>query len=109
MLTAAPWLATHIARGADGFRSDGIGMLVFSAWVSLAPHEKSDQYGIWIGRESGLFEIVRYTVREAGPQAMGTIIFSDAGYERPTAVGCSSCPCPRRSANVCRCPGAASA
>lgn len=51
--------------------------LVLVTWNRLAPQLGVDQYLLWIGRESGLIEKCRYTLRDAYDWAAGTIHFDD--------------------------------
>ncbi len=37
---------------------------VFVTWGAAEPHLEDDQYLLWIDKETGLVEMVRYTVRE---------------------------------------------
>lgn len=51
--------------------------LVLVTWGRLAPQLDVDQYLLWVGRESGLIEKCRYTLRDAYDWAAGTIHFDD--------------------------------
>lgn len=45
--------------------------LLFATWGAPEPGPEHDQYVLWIGRDSGLVEMVRYTVRDLAPMASG--------------------------------------
>lgn len=49
--------------GEDEFR-DKTFDLVFCSWGSEEPHVEADQYLVWICKETGLVEVVQYTIRE---------------------------------------------
>jgi len=38
---------------------------VLVTWASPEPHGEHDQYDVWINRETGLIDVVQYTVRDA--------------------------------------------
>lgn len=44
---------------------------VFVTWGAAEPHIEDDQYLLWIDKETGLVEMVRYTVREFLPMTKG--------------------------------------
>lgn len=51
--------------------------LVFCSWGSATPSKEYDQYIIWIGRESGMIEIISYTIREQMNWLVGHNFWSD--------------------------------
>lgn len=70
--------ATHVAyAGETGYRGRRYDV-VFATWGAFTPNSKYDQYQVWISRDSGLMEIVHYTIREGAPSfAAGTMFYED--------------------------------
>jgi len=60
-LLSAP-IVLHAGEGLYGGTSHE---RVFVTWGSPEAHREHDQYELWIDAESGLIDVVRYTVREA--------------------------------------------
>ncbi len=50
---------------------------VFATWQKAEPHSDNDQYIVWINKESGLIDLVEYTVREKFDFVRGTIYMDD--------------------------------
>ncbi|MDX1406712.1 MAG: hypothetical protein R3330_01230 [Saprospiraceae bacterium] len=63
---------------------------IIASWRTLEPQKEIDQYLIWISRESGLIEMIQYSVRDYFKWYRGTAIFEDfenhAGVLIPTSV-----------------------
>ncbi|MEO0472119.1 MAG: hypothetical protein AAF206_21010 [Bacteroidota bacterium] len=54
---------------------------VFVSWNTFEPQDDIDQYLIWISKESGLMEILQYTVREGAGFYTGTAFQEDFSAE----------------------------
>lgn len=83
-------LEADVVRDAGRTELFGAGyQRVFVTWHRADAHEEHDQYVLWIGEESGLIEMVRYTVRDGvglappgqeglyGAVGRGTMHYSD--------------------------------
>jgi steroid delta-isomerase-like uncharacterized protein len=77
--------AEHVADAGTGSAGGRTYRLVYATWGSFEPNLEHDQYVLWIDPQSLLVEMCRYTVRDASPDAAGTILFSDyLGLVTPT-------------------------
>ena len=67
-------------------RDDRVHDLVFATWNQAAPQEGVDQYVLWIDRESGLLELLQYTVRDVMGSFIGTMDYADFKTESGIVV-----------------------
>jgi len=51
--------------------------LVYATWGTAEPQDDIDQYVLWINRESGMLDYIRYTVRDMGKFIEGTMHCED--------------------------------
>ena len=67
-------------------RDDRVHDLVFATWNQAAPQELIDHYLLWIDRESGLLELLQYTVRDVMESVVGTMDYADFKTESGLVV-----------------------
>lgn len=68
--------ADAVAYAGEESRNGEICDKIIVSWNSLEPNKHMDQYLIWINRNSGMIDLIQYTVRDYFSWYRGTTIFN---------------------------------